>query len=301
MNKDEALKFIETNPDADLVIRTAADEAKFLANFKEAEVEKEIKSHIGNLHNQYEKDVEPIFGKKPEGAKTYNWIKDEASKLKAAADKLTAAETKLTELEKQLKEGKVDEAAMRKIEELDKEVKRLEKLHKTAKQEWEQGVEKERSEFRNVRIKSELNHAMVGFKFLPREIIADEVREPFVNQVLNELVVIADFDDTGKIIFKDQEGKLMRNKELAVVTPTELLAVKLKPILDNGKKLQGLGSDKDGNGKQNEVQTSIDVPVHIDTVTKLTAYLRTNYPDIHPQSKEYQAAFAKYSKDLKQA
>lgn len=299
MKKDEALKLIETLPDEEIIVRTSSQEQEFLTNFKEAEVEKAIKPHIGNLHAQYEADFEPILGKKPEGAKTYAWIKEEGAKLKQAADKLSQAETKLVELETQLKSGKLDEAATKKIEDLTKEVSRLEKLHKSAKQEWEQGLEKERSEFRSLRIKSELNHSMMGFKFLPKEIIADEVREPFVNQVLNDLVRIADFDDTGKLIFKDTEGNLMRNKEAAVVTPAELLSAKLKPILDNGKQQPGLGGENGGKGKGNEPQTSIVVPAHIGTITELTAYLRMNYPNIKPQSEEYKVAYAKYSKDLK--
>lgn len=303
MKKEEALKTINESTSEEFVVRTPDEETTFLANFKEQEVEKEIKPHIGRLHTMYEADFKSVTGlDKPEGVKGYNWIKDEVTKLKTSADKLSQSEVKLEALEKQLKEGKVDEAAKLKIDELTGEVKRLEKLHKTAKQEWEQGVEKERTEFRNTRIKSELNHAMMGYKFLPKEIIADEVREPFVNQVLSDLVKIADFNDEGKLIFRDAEKNVMRNKETtAVVTASELLSARMKPILDNGKQQPGLGGEKGGKGKDVDPQTDIDIPVTVDTLPKLTAYLRKNYPELSSSSKEYQAAFQKYSKDLKMA
>jgi len=302
MKKDEIISLIEKTPEADFVIRTAEDEATFLANFKEQEVEKDIKQHIGKLHSQYEQDFETILGqKKPEGVKGYAWIKEEGTKLKSAADKLSQAEVKLAQLETQLKDGKVDEAAKLKIEELSKEVKRLETHHKTAKADWEQSIEKEREMFKNTRIKSDLNHAMMGFKFLPREIIADEVREPFVNQVLSELVKISYYDDSGKLIFKDSKGNIMRGQDAAVVTPSQLLAQRMKPILDNGKKLEGADGGKDGKGKDENPPSTIDVPVTVKTLTELTTYLRTNYPSLKPQSEEYKLAFAKYSKDLKLA
>ena len=53
MKIEEVLEIFEKNPEADLVVRTADEEATFLANFKEAEVEKEIKPHIGKLHSMY--------------------------------------------------------------------------------------------------------------------------------------------------------------------------------------------------------------------------------------------------------
>jgi len=300
MKKEEALKFIESNPEAELVIRTADDEATFLANFKEAEVEKEIKSHIGNLHQQYEKDFEPILGKKPDGVKTYNWIKEEGTKLKSAAEKLTTAETKLGELETKLKEGKGDDALVKRIEELQGETKRLEKLHKTAKEEWEQSRVKERTESLNLRKRSDLTNAMMGLKFLPKEIIDEDVRKTYVDKVLGELITIADYDESGKLVFKDTENQLMRNKDMVVVTPNELLSDRLKKILDNGRQQPGLGTDDTGKGKS-DLHTDVVVPPTVSTITELTTYLRANYPNMKPQSKEYQVAFAKYSKDLKQA
>ena len=295
MKKEEAIELLTKSTDDDFVVRTSSEEQTFLANFKEAEVEKAIKPIIGDIHSRYEADFEAIVGaKKPEGVKGYTWIKEEAAKLKGSANKLSQAEVKLAELEDQLKEGKVDEAAKQKIDDLKKEVKRLEGNFSTAKAEWEKGIESERTKFRETQIKSELNHAMVGFKFLPKEIIDDQVREPFVNKVLNDLIGISYFDDSGKLVFKDTEGNIMRNKDSAVVTPNELLQSKLKPILDNGKQQPGLGNEKDGKTKST-VQTTIDIPLTVDTPVKLTAYLRKNYPDLAPHSKEYQDAFVKYS------
>lgn len=300
LKKEDAIKFVTESTDAEFVVRTASEEQTFLANFKEQEVEKDIKPIIGKLHSQYEHDFETVTGlKKPEGEKGYNWIKTEAARMKAAADKLSQAEAKLLTLEEQIKNGKTDEAAKAKIEELTSEVKRLENLHKKAKSEWDESIQKERSEFRSTRIKSELNHAMLGFKFLDPAIVAKDVQETYIDKTISELGRIADFDDTGRLIFRDAEKNVMRNKDAAVMTPSELLEAKLTAILDKGKHQPGLGTGKDGKGKDNEPQTDIVVPITVDTLQKLTAYLRKNYPDLSPSSKEYIAAYQKYSKELK--
>jgi len=298
MKKEAVIELFEKNPEADLVVRTADEEATFLANFKEQEIEKGIKPLIGDLHSRYEADFEGIVGtKKPDGMKGYKWIKDEATKLKTASDELSSTKEKLVELEVKLKDGKIDEVAKEKITDLQGEVKRLEKLHKTSKADWEEGVKKERTEFKKTRIKSELNHSMVGFKFLPKEIINDEVREPFVNKVLEDLVSIADFNDDGKLVFKNTEGEVMRGTDAAVVTPLELLQSKLKPILDNGKQQPGLGTKGEGKGKD-DTPVTVEVPATVNTPLKLTTYLRTNFPDMKPQSDEYKAVFAKYTKEM---
>ena len=300
LKKEDALKLINDSTDAEFVVRTASEEQTFLANFKEQEVEKDIKPIIGKLHSQYEQDFESVTGlKKPDGEKGYNWIKTEAARMKASADKLSQAETKLTKLEEQIKDGKTDEAAKAKIEELTGEVKRLENLHKKAKTEWDESISRERSEFRSTRIKSELNHAMLGFKFLDPAIVAKDVQETYINKTINELAQIADFDDTNRLIFRNAEKEVMRNKDAAVMTPSELLEAKLAAILDKGKHQPGLGTDSKGKGKDNEPQTDVVVPVTVDTPQKLTTYLRANYPDMTPSSKKYIEAYAKYSKEFK--
>jgi hypothetical protein len=83
------------------------------------------------------------------------------------------------------------------------------------------------------------------------------------------------------------------------MTPGELLQAKLAPILDKGKQQQGLGTGKDGKPKNNEPQTDIVIPTTVDTPQKLTTWLRTNHPDLKPQSKEYVETFARYSKEFK--
>jgi len=297
--KEQAIELINNSTEAEFVVRTAAEEQQFLANFKEAEVEREIKPHIGKLHSMYEADWESVTGsKKPEGVKGYNWIKDEAKKLKESADKLSQTESKLTQLEEQLKSGNTDGAAKARIDELTGELKRVETLHKKAKEDWNASVEKERTEFRTTRIKAELNHALLGFKFLDRAIIADDVRDTYINKTISELAQIADFDDTGKLVFRDSEKMVMRNKDQAVMTPGELLEAKLGSILDKGKQQSGLGSKDNGKGRTNEAQTDVVVPQTVDTKMKLTTFLRKNFPDMLPQSKEYKDAYAKYGKDL---
>jgi len=297
--KEEAIKTINESTSVDFVVRTPEQEQQFLADFKEAEVEKAIKPQIGKLHSMYEADFEGVTGqKKPEGVKGYNWIKEEAKKLKESADKVKDYEAKLTTLEEQLKTGKMDEVAKVKIDELTSEVKRLEGLHKKAKDEWNAGLERERGEFRSTRIKAELNHALLGFKFLDRAIIADDVRDTYINKTISELAQIADFDESGKLIFRDAEKMVMRNKDNAVVTPSELLEAKLSSILDKGKQQPGLGARDNGKGRSDEAQTDVVVPTTVNTKTKLTAFLRQNYPDMLPQSPEYKAAYTKYGKDL---
>lgn len=298
--KDEALAKINEKPDADFIVRTAEEEAAFLANFKEQEVEKDIKTHIGKLHTQYEADFESVTGlKKPEGEKGYNWIKAEAKRLKEGVDKLSQAENKLKELEQQVKDGKIDAVTAKKIEEQEREITRLENLYKQKQQEWEQSIAEERNEFRTTRIKSELNHAMLGLKFMDTAIIDKAVQETYINRTIDELAQIADFDEKHGLIFRDSDKNIMRNKDAAVMTPSELLQSKLAPILDKGKVQPGLGTGKDGKRREETIHTDIVVPSTVDNLQKLTAYLRNNYPDLKPQSQEYITAFKKYSEGFK--
>ena len=270
----EAKKLIEEFKGEDIIVRTPDQEQEFLANFRNEVVEKDVKPVAGQIHSRYEQDIAEITGqKKPDGKKAYDWMKDVLRTAWEQGKQLEPIRQQLAETEKKLKDGKVDEVLKAKVEELGKEVTRLEKINKDNSDKHKAELDKEKKANMEVRKRTDLTYALTGMKFLPKEIVAEDVRKIFIEKVIADLIPVADYDESGAMFFRDAEGNKMRSSDSAVITSVQLLSQRLASVLDRGKSQTGTG----GNGSPERTEytgETIPLPDTIKTQAELTRHLR---------------------------
>ncbi len=160
-----------------------------------------------------------------------------------------STKTKLTDLEKvnkelgdQLKDKNPD------FEKKEHDYKTQIQVLKDANKEQIELFDKQKISNKQDLIKLHLKAEMPKIK----DTIGDKTKELHVNQAINELIKSADFDDKGKVIFRNEENEILYNSanKNNPFTIDEMFAKNeyFKEIIDEGRTQTGLGSDK--NGKQ---------------------------------------------------
>lgn len=214
---------------------------------------------IGEIHGQYDRDIEAVTGlKKPEGVKTYEWMKtDVLPKVSKAAELETQLETIKTEkttLEAQLKDGKIDEATAKKLSDLEQLSTDLKGKIEADKLEYENKIAEAQKANTTITLNNEFDRSLVGKKFKDESIISKAVRETFVTNA--KAAVLAenkpDWIDDGKggktLVFRNEAGEIKRNPEnnLNPYTAEELFISKIGDVLDLGKQQAGGGTKPAG-------------------------------------------------------
>lgn len=286
MKKEEIIKFIEEKGDTSYVIRTEDDDKKFLENYGKSVLEKELDPAISKVHNQYDDDLEKIFGerKKP-GEKTYNFMKDKFKTWKEKADKVESLEGEIETLKKGSPEV---ESKLREIKSLQGQMDKL-------KQEYEGKITEMSKQNLKNNVKSEIERGLLGLKV--KSGIPEAMKQLYVDKIIDDLAANAEIRD-GKVVFLDGEGKALRDPStMAPYTAEALLKERMKDVIDTGHQQKGPGlpdpMQKGPNGELN-----IILPDNIRTKVQLGDYLVKEL-GIKNTTKEYRDAYAKYSKDLK--
>jgi len=147
-----------------------------------------------------------------------------------------------------------------------------------------------------MRILNEFDRSMTGLKFKDAAIIPEDVRNAMINNAKTELAKTASFVE-GKLVFLDAEGKILRDENLNVLTAKDVLQDKLKSIIDAGRHQTGVDiKEPDIKEKDGEVIVNISIPDSVKTNADLTQHLMGL--GLKRDSKEYRAAYAKYSEKL---
>lgn len=221
--------------------------------------EKVLGQKIGELHGQYDQDIKSVLGiDKPQGKKTYAWLKEDilpqVKETESLKSQLETLKTEKASLEKQLQDGLKDGDLKQKLTDANSQIDALKGQLEETETTWKAKVEEAQNSIVQMRIDQEFSSALTGLKFKDEKLIPAEVRETYISSakqnILNE--VATDWIDDGKggktLVFRDQKGEIMRNKDNALnpYTPAELLSQKLKPILDQGRQQNGTGT---GAGK----------------------------------------------------
>jgi hypothetical protein len=293
MKKDEALKYIESKGDADLIVRTADEDKTFLENHAKKVEEEVIPGKISELHNRYDEDIFSVTGvRKNATEKTYDFTKRVLNEFKTKAEKADLLEKEIADLKKQIKDGTGDKKTLSDLEAVQKAYKELQE--NSAK---EVGELKKQNEQREIRY--EITSALSGYAY--KKGITEPVRKAFIDQVINELTNTAEMRE-GKLVFLDKAGNPMRNAHNALnpYTAKELLDERLKEIIDMGQKLNG------GPDIENEITKEFDkgklkrvvlvIPDSVKTKTALGEYLVSH--KILRGTEEYKVAYAEYSPSL---
>lgn len=231
-----------------------------------------IGQKLREVHDRYDADIKELTGReKPMNVKTYDHLKTVIAELKAQegdkgeADKLRAQVDAL----QQLKDGKGDEALKARLQAMetaiaDKEshIKRLEGRVNETKAEWEKKYQEAQGQNTALRINYEFEKALADpdIKFsttIPKEVLATFL-ENAKSRVTSTYKAdwIGDGNGGQKLVFRDESGEIIRNKEngLNPFTPGELLKKELAPVLDKGKQQAGAGTGANGSaGKGGEV------------------------------------------------
>lgn len=286
MKKEEIIKFIEEKGDTSYVIRTEDDDKKFLENYGKSVLEKELDPAISKVHNQYDDDLEKIFGerKKP-GEKTYNFMKDKFKTWKEKAERVENLEGEIETLKKGSPEV---ESKLREIKSLQGQMDKL-------RQDYEGKITEMSKQNLKNNVKSEIERGLLGLKVKPG--IPEAMKQLYVDKIIDDLAANAEIRD-GKVVFLDGEGKALRDPStMAPYTAEALLKERMKDVIDIGHQVKGPGIQdpvrKDTNGELN-----IILPDNIRTKVQLGDYLVKEL-GIKNTTKEYRDAYAKYSKGLK--
>ena len=220
-----------------------------------------IAKKVGDIHGQYDRDIEAATGlKKPEGTKTYEWMKtDVLPKVKATQDvevKLATALAEKTTLEEQVKNGKVDEVVKQQLIDANKLVADLQKKATEDKATYDKSLLDVNTANAGILVNNEFDKALVGQKFKDDKIISPAVRDSFIANA--KLGILAenkpDWIDNGAggktLIFRDAQGEIKRNSAngLNPFTASELFLESIGDVLDQGKKQPGAGSKAPGGG-----------------------------------------------------
>jgi len=275
LSKDEVLQKLETAPDAKFVIRTTEEDNAFLENFKQSEIEKSLGEKVNELHSRYDSDILEVTGlRKDPKEKTYEFNK---RILKDTLSKVSAYEKRIEELSKG-SGSKNDE----KIRELEAQIVQIIK-------DKDEAIMAERQEKTTYRTRTEIEKSLLK---LPQEpTIPEAARKALIDTTINGLMTSAEWRDDG-LVFKDEKGEVLRNKTTyKPLTPDEILADVLNPILKKDRKLEGV----DINSDPTKAKSVTVLPAHVTTKVELSKYLASL--GWKRESKEYIEAFA-LGKDL---
>lgn len=266
-----------------------------LSSNDEAQV---IADRIRDIHTQYDRDILEATGRqKPGTMKTYDHLKLVLSELKEASSggselqkQLDQLKKEKADLETQIKEGKGDEALRKQLSDLqaqikdkDSHLKKWEDKHKADTKRLEDELAKKDAEALQIRVEGEFDKAIAKLKFKDPNVLPDSLRQLAITAAKTELLggtkygYESDGNGGKRLVFYDQNGDILRNpnNSLHPYTAEELLAPKLEPVLDPGRKVTGTGAQ--GAPKPAQGQTGAlylgDAKSKTEAITKIQTHL----------------------------
>ena len=263
----------------------------FLENYEKDTVDKKLKDRVSGIHQQYDTDLFELTGKrKTANQKTYNFLKEVISDYRDKAKGAPELQSKIDELKESIKNGAGSE-------QIKKDLEGVQKQFKEAELEWDTEKKDLLSSRQTMQLSNELDKSLAGITF--KKSIPENVRNIMISTVRDNLVKSAQLVD-GTLIFVDKDGVTLRNREngLNPFTAEEMLRDRLKDVIGEERVIEGTGikpefkEDKDG-----KKDITILIPATVKTKNDLSVHLLEQ--GLVQTSKEYRAAYAKYSPDLK--
>lgn len=234
-----------------------------IVTLSENDEEQVMKKRIGDVHRDYDKDIEEALGlKRPSDVHTYDFLKREVypkvKTVKETEDKLTTALNDVKDLKKQLRDGIKDEKLKTELEESEKLVGKLRGQLTAKDKEWQGKLDKAEKDAANNAVGFELDRALIGKKFKDEKLIDLETRNMVLQSGRNHIISSyghkwLEKDGKKTLVFLDAEGEILRNEanSLHPYTAEELYIDRVKGVLDLGTKGAGTGhsgGDPGGNG-----------------------------------------------------
>lgn len=244
-----------------------------------------INQRVGEVHGEYDQDISSILGRtRPQGIKTYDWLKTELQGLKDQAEsgsgisqeEYDQLKTAKADLEKQIAEGKGDTARIKELEASLQQTKSLvsewESKYNNTIQDWEKKYQDKSEEVYSIETRATVNAALAGAKF--RDDIPESLRTLAIQNATGLLLngeykigEVEGSDGTKVKAILDKAGNPVRNSDngLAPYSPSEFILSKLGDVIDKGRQQAGAGS---GNGNPNPQPGS---PIAIQATTQKDA------------------------------
>lgn len=240
-----------------------------------------IGNRIGEIHGQYDQDISSVTGQqKPQGVKTYTWLKDVLSEYKnkkpdeSLQSELEKIKSERAELQKKLEAGLKDDSALdgykQQINDYKTQVEQLQAKIEEDKTTYQKELDK--TKFLN-----EVNKVRGQLKFKPE--IPESIRETVIDSTVQRLMQLQrDQIDDGKggqmTVFRDETGKVLRNPEnkLDPYSISDLLKKELKDVIDTGRKQSGAGTKPSEGGSQNGV-INLDAKTQVEADKQIREHL----------------------------
>jgi hypothetical protein len=222
-----------------------------------------MNERIGKLHGQYDEDIKSVLGlEKPQGKKTYDFLKETLTDLKAKAEggtvltsQIEALKAEKSALEKKIKDGTGDESLKAKVTESEKLVEQLRGQIKEKEKEWEKKYQEADTRISRLKVDTEFDREIQKLKFKDEKVLPVEVRNTFIQAKKETLLTkykTSMVDEAGgkRLVFLDEKNEILRNPEngLHPYTAGELLSKDLKDILATPVKQTGTGRVPDEPG-----------------------------------------------------
>jgi hypothetical protein len=224
MNGDEKLRIGIVN-----AIPTFTEGETLLNNFAKQHFEKNIGEEISKIYNNLDEDVFKVLGvRKPAEMKTYEFIKQQLSDLKAKSeDGGKNKDEKVKELENQLKEL---QAKAEKAGDYEKKYMETQSALQHTKEEYENKIKGLETQAFESAILADLNTGRSGLNFDPK--LPKDVIDTYVNTHVESIKKHAKLVD-GKVVYYKEDGTpwLDANNMMNPITASGIFAEKLKPIL----------------------------------------------------------------------
>jgi hypothetical protein len=224
MNGDEKLRIGIVN-----AIPTFKEGETLLNNFAKQHFEKNIGEEISKIYNNLDEDVFKVLGvRKPAEMKTYEFIKQQLSDLKAKSeDGGKNKDEKVKELENQLKEL---QAKAEKAGDYEKKYMETQSALQHTKEEYENKIKGLETQAFESAILADLNTGRSGLNFDPK--LPKDVIDTYVNTHVESIKKHAKLVD-GKVVYYKEDGTpwLDANNMMNPITASGIFAEKLKPIL----------------------------------------------------------------------
>lgn len=217
-----------------------------------------IKQKTGEIYGNIDRDIEEAIGTpKPNGVKTYDWLKDILPDVKKANEyKTTIAtlKTEKSELEKKVTEGKgLDEELQKQVEQKTKKIEELQKQMQADKELLTQKTQEfEKTNF-DLKFSFLSSQAEKDLEFI--DAIQPSVAKVLINsaksKILSEYEVAEEEIGGEKVTVFKKDGVIAKNtdNELNPFTLTDLFKMELKDSLKAGTPKKGAETKPKGGSQ----------------------------------------------------
>ena len=225
-----------------------------------------IGERIGRIYSDLDNDILQASGIAKNGAeKTYSYAKRVIGELKAGGDtaelqnQIATLTQEKADLQKAIEEGSGDTETKKALAQAKTDLADITKKYTDLNTQLEKEKKNHAKELQGMRISMEIEGAASNLKF--KSSIPESVTKVVLANVIDKMKGTADFiDNEGKqtLVFKGQQGEVLRDATLRPLSAADLLARELTTmgVLEERRVQEGAGSKVVDNGGADAMDVS---------------------------------------------